>query len=149
MGVVSGVEQTFRPSLPHLVAVEVGLVVATPGQTDRTLTMTLLDQHGRSRAAVTQLVPVDHCDHALFTFPNGGVILSTRELYSIRLSGGTDICQPKKLALTIRRDRVRSLTSQLRLGSKADTKKISLPLKRLRATCFLRLEARHRSCPVG
>ena len=87
--VASGVQQTFRPSLPNLVAVEVGLVVATPGQADRALTMALLDHNGRSLAVVTQLVPLDRCDHVLFTFPSGGVILSTRELYSIRLSGGT------------------------------------------------------------
>jgi uncharacterized RDD family membrane protein YckC/thiol-disulfide isomerase/thioredoxin/lipoprotein NlpI len=87
--VASGAQQTFRPALPNLVAVEVGLVVATPGQADGTVTMTLLDQHGRSLAVVTQLVPVDHCDHVLFTLPSDGVILSTRELYSIQLSGGT------------------------------------------------------------
>jgi len=87
--VASGAQQTFRPSLPNLVAVEVGLIVATPGQADRTVTLTLLDHHGRSLAVVTQLVPIDQCDHVLFTLPSGGVILSTRELYSIRLSGGT------------------------------------------------------------
>jgi hypothetical protein len=47
------------------------------------------------------------------------------------------LVQSEKLALTIRKDRVWFRASQMRLGSWANTKNISVLLKRLGQTCFL------------
>lgn len=85
---VNDVRQTLTPSLPRLVAIEVELVLGNPGPPDDTVTMTLLDSAGQSLAAVSQTVPAADCDRVLFVFPHGGVELSPRQAYSIRLSGG-------------------------------------------------------------
>jgi peroxiredoxin len=87
--VTHGVQQTFRPSFPNLVAVDVGLVLANPDQPDHKVTMTLLDNGRRLLAVVSQTVPVNQCDHVLFILPNGGVTVSTRQVYCIQLSGGS------------------------------------------------------------
>lgn len=86
---VNDVRQTFTPSLPKLVGVEVELVVGNPGPADDTLTMVLLDASERSVAVVSKSVPTADCQHVLFVFPNGGVEVSPGQLYSLRLSGGT------------------------------------------------------------
>ncbi len=86
---VNDVQQTFTPSLPKLVGVEVELVVGNPGPPDDTLTMVLLDASERSVAAVSKTVPTADCEHVLFVFPNGGAEVSAGQLYSLRLSGGT------------------------------------------------------------
>jgi hypothetical protein len=86
---VNDVRQTFTPSLPKLVGVEVELVVANPGPPEDTLSLVLLDARGRSVAVVSKAVPTADCAHVLFVFPNGGVEISPGPLYSLRLSGGT------------------------------------------------------------
>lgn len=86
---VNDVRQTFTPSLPKLVAVEVELVVGNPGSRDDTLKMMLLDDNERSLATVSKTVPTAECGSVLFVFPNGGLEVSPGQLYSLRLSGGT------------------------------------------------------------
>lgn len=86
---VNDVQQTFTPSLPKMVGVEVELVVGNPGPPDDTLTMVLLDAGERSVAVVSKTVPTADCEHVLFVFPNGGAEVSPGQLYSLRLSGGT------------------------------------------------------------
>ena len=86
---VNDVRQSFTPSLPNLIAVEVQLVLANPGPPEDDLTLTLLDSTGRSVALVSKTVPASDFEHVLFVFPNGGVQVSSGQLYSLRLSGGT------------------------------------------------------------
>jgi len=86
---VNDVRQSFTPSLPNLIAVEVQLVLANPGPPEDHLTLTLLDSTGRSVALVSKTVPASDFEHVLFVFPNGGVQVSSGQLYSLRLSGGT------------------------------------------------------------
>ena len=85
---VNDVRQTFTPSLPKLVAVEVELVVGNPGPPDDTLTMELLDANERAVAVVSQTVSTTDCEHTRFIFRDGGVEVSPGQLYSLRLSGG-------------------------------------------------------------
>lgn len=86
---VNDVRQSFTPSLPKLVAVEVQLVLANPGPPDENLTLTLLDSSGRSIAEVSKSVPAADFDRVLFLFPSGGVAVAPGQLYSLRLRGGT------------------------------------------------------------
>ncbi len=86
---VNDVRQTFIPSLPTLTGVDVELVVANPGQSDDTVSMTLLDSTGALLADVSKTVAVAECGHVLFVFPNGGLEVSPGQVYSIRLSGST------------------------------------------------------------
>jgi len=86
---VNDVRQTFIPSLPKLLAIEVELVVGNPGPPDDTLTITVLDAHGRFIARVPRTVPANDCAHVLFVLPKGGVEVSPGQTYSLRLSGGT------------------------------------------------------------
>ena len=86
---VNDARQTFTPSLPRLVAVEVQLVVGNPGSSDDTITMTLRDARGETLAAASRTVPVDDCDRALFVLPNDGLEVTPGEVYSIGLGGGT------------------------------------------------------------
>ncbi len=80
--------QTFTPSLPKLIAVEVQLVVGNPGPPKDTLTLTLFDANERSVAVVSKTVPTSDCDRVHFVFPDDGVDVSPGQLYSLRLSGG-------------------------------------------------------------
>ena len=86
---VNDVRQTFTPSLPRLTNVEVDLVVANPGPSEDTVTMTLLDADGESLAAVSKTVPVADCGHVLFVFPSPGLEVSLGQVYSLRLNGGS------------------------------------------------------------
>jgi hypothetical protein len=61
--------QSFIPSLPKLVAVEVELVLANPGPSTDTLTMKLVDPTGRPVAIVSKMVQTTDAEHALFVFP--------------------------------------------------------------------------------
>jgi len=85
---LNDVRQTFTPSLPRLTGVEVELVVGNPGPSDGEVTMRVMNAEGKVLAVVTQIVPVDDCDHVLFILPDGGVRVSPGQVYSIALSGG-------------------------------------------------------------
>jgi hypothetical protein len=86
---VNDARQTFTPSLPRLTNVEVDLVVANPGPSEDTVTMTLLDAGGESLAAVSKTVPVADCGQVLFVFPSPGLEVSPGQVYSLRLNGGS------------------------------------------------------------
>ena len=86
---LNDVRQSFMPSLPKLVAVEVELVLANPGPSADTLTMKLIDPTGRPVAIVSKMVQTTDAEHALFVFPEGGVEVSPGQLYSLQLSGGS------------------------------------------------------------
>ena len=79
---LNDVRQSFIPSLPKLVAVEVELVLANPGPSADTLTMKLVDPTGRPVAIVSKIVHTTDSKHALFVFPEGGVEVSPGQLYS-------------------------------------------------------------------
>ena len=85
---LNDVRQTFTPSLPRLTGVQVELVVGNPGPFDEEVTMRLMDGEGKVLAVVSQIVPVDDCDHVLFVLPDGGVRVSPGQVYNIGLSGG-------------------------------------------------------------
>ena len=80
-------EQTFVPSLPRLISVEVGLVVANPGPPDEEITLSLLNPKGEVLAVVSKTVSIEDCGQVRFLFPNGGAQVSPGRLYSIRLKG--------------------------------------------------------------
>jgi hypothetical protein len=83
----SAVRQSFVPSLPRLIGVEVELVVANPGPTSDEVTMTLTNPEGEGMAVVSKSVPVANCSHVLFLLPNGGAQVSPGQVYSIGLRG--------------------------------------------------------------
>jgi hypothetical protein len=84
---VNDARQTFTPSLPKLVGVEVELVVANPGPPDEVLTMELLDSNEHS-VVTKKTVSTAECDHVLFVFPDSGVEVSPGKIYSLQLTGG-------------------------------------------------------------
>jgi len=85
---VNDVRQSFTPSLPKLVGVEVQLVLGNPGPPDDRLTVTILDSSDHVIGIVSKTVSAADYSHVLFVFPSGGVQVSPGQLYSLRLSGG-------------------------------------------------------------
>ena len=86
---VNDAEQTFTPSVPRLLGVEVELVVGNAGGLEDQLTLTVLDETGRAVSIVTENVQTADCDHATFVIPQGGVDVKPGQFYRLRLSGGT------------------------------------------------------------
>jgi len=86
---VNDVEQTFTPSLPKLVSVQVNLLVANADASDDQLTLTVLNPAGRTVAVVTETVPIADCDSVTFVIPSGGVEVTPGQPYRLKLSGGT------------------------------------------------------------
>jgi len=70
---VNDVEQTFTPSLPKLMGVEVALVVRNAGAAKDQLTLTVLDATGKTVVVVTENVQTADCDHVMFVIPKGGL----------------------------------------------------------------------------
>jgi len=85
---VNVAEQSFTPSLPKLLGVEVELIVGNPGEAEDQLTLTILDAKGQTLTVVTQPVHASNPDHVMFAIPNGGVELSPGQTYRLRLTGG-------------------------------------------------------------
>jgi hypothetical protein len=85
---VNDVEQTFTPSMPRLLGVEVELVLGNRGKDEDELTLTILDSAGETVASVTQTVPASKCEHTLFVVPNDGIEVTPGETYRLKLSGG-------------------------------------------------------------
>jgi hypothetical protein len=81
-------EQSFTPSLPKLVGVEVELVVGNPGETAEELTLTVMDPNNKELAIVTQKVQTANPDHVMFLMPADGLELSPGQTYRLRLTGG-------------------------------------------------------------
>jgi hypothetical protein len=86
---VNDAEQTFTPSLPKLLGVEVELVVANAGPTEDELTLTVLDTTGQTVAVVTQTIQASDGDHAMFVIPKDGIDVIPRRSYRLKLTGGT------------------------------------------------------------
>lgn len=86
---MNDVEQSFTPSLPRLLGVEVELVVGNPGPPEDELTLSVLDEKGRTLAVVTQPVETSGCDHTMFILPKNGIEVTPGETYWLRLKGGT------------------------------------------------------------
>ena len=85
---LNDVEQSFAPSFPKLLGVEVELVVGNPGAREDDLTLTVLDEKDQKLVSVTQTVEVSNYDRVLFAVPNGGIELTPGQVYRMRLSGG-------------------------------------------------------------
>jgi hypothetical protein len=86
---VNDVEQSFTPSLPRLLGIEVDLVVANAGPDKDELTLTLMDETGKVLAEVIQMVQTSECDHAMFLFSKEGINVTPGRSYRIRMAGGT------------------------------------------------------------
>lgn len=84
---VNDVEQSFKPSLPVLQAVEVELTVGNSGLSKDELTLTILDANRREIASVTQIVPASDCEHVMFLI-SGSVDVTPGATYFIKLAGG-------------------------------------------------------------
>jgi hypothetical protein len=81
-------EETFIPSRPKLLAVEVELVVGNPGQTEDELMLTILNANDEKLAVATRQVEAAASNQVRFVMPEGGVALSPGETYRLRLTGG-------------------------------------------------------------
>ena len=81
-------EQSFTPSLPRLLGVEVELIVGNSGETEDALTLTIVDAKDQALAVVTQKVQAANPGHVMFVMPTGGVELSPGQVYRLRLTGG-------------------------------------------------------------
>jgi hypothetical protein len=88
VNLLNDAEQSFTPSQPRLVAVEVELVRGNPGAPEEELTLTVLDATGQALAVVTQNVQSANCDHVAFMMPKGGIEVSPGQLHRLKLSGG-------------------------------------------------------------
>lgn len=86
---LNDVEQSFTPSMPRLLGVEVELIVGNPGPDEDDLTLTVLDSEGRTLAAVTKPVTTMGCDHTMFVIPKHGLAVKPGQTYWLRLEGGT------------------------------------------------------------
>lgn len=81
-------EQSFTPSMPKLLGVEIDLIVGNAGGPEDELTLTILDAQDQQLASVTQTVKVSPSDRVMFFMPSGGVLLTPGQVYAIRLTGG-------------------------------------------------------------
>jgi hypothetical protein len=86
---VNVAEQSFTPSMPRLLAVEVELLVGNDNAAKDELTLSIFDVNGSEIASATQLVRTSDCERTLFVLPEGGVDVSPGNSYRIRLRGGT------------------------------------------------------------
>jgi hypothetical protein len=86
---LNDVEQSFTPSMPRLLGVEVELIVGNPGPSEDELTLTVLDSKGHTLAVVTQPVETSGCEHTMFIIPKKGIDVTPGETYWLRLKGGT------------------------------------------------------------
>jgi hypothetical protein len=80
--------QKFIPSRPRLTSTQVDLVVANPGQSQDTVTLTLLNSAAQPLVQISRIVEAADCAHVAFAYPNGGLTVSPGQVYYIRLSGG-------------------------------------------------------------
>lgn len=81
-------EQSFTPSLPKLIGVEVELVVGNPGESEDELTLTIVDANDKELAVVTEKVQTANSGRVMFLMPKNGVELSPGQTYRLRLTGG-------------------------------------------------------------
>jgi hypothetical protein len=81
-------EQSFTPSLPKLLGVEVELVVGNPGEAEDELTLAIVDANNKELAVVTKQVQAANSERVMFLMPTDGVELSPGQTYRLRLTGG-------------------------------------------------------------
>lgn len=86
---VNDVEQSFTPSMPRLLAVEVELILGNFKESQDDLTLSIKNVAGDELVAVTQTVKSPDCEDVLFSFSESGIEVKPGDLYWIRLSGGT------------------------------------------------------------
>jgi hypothetical protein len=77
--------QTFTPTLPRLMAVEVDLFLGNPGPAADRVTVTIYDAGGREIASTSREVTADGVDRVRFVFP-GDVAVTPGQSYAIRVS---------------------------------------------------------------
>ena len=82
----NGLGQTFVPTLPRLIKVEVELAVLNPGKSDG-VNMWLLNSKGEMLATASKSIPAWTGGWATFVFPNLDVVPG--ETYSIGVHGGS------------------------------------------------------------
>jgi hypothetical protein len=78
--------QTFTPTLPRLMAVEVDLMLGNPGPATDRVTLTIYDAGGRDIASTWRDVPAASGDRVRFVFP-GDVAVTPGQSYAVRVSG--------------------------------------------------------------
>lgn len=81
--------QTFTPSLPRLVRVEVQLVEANPGPKEDTVSVTLLSSQGQPMAVAEKVLSSSEVGWVPFVFANGGLDVTPGEVYGIEVQGTT------------------------------------------------------------
>jgi hypothetical protein len=86
--VLNDTRQKFTPSRPWLASTEVYLVVANPGPSQDTVTLTLLNSTGEPLVQVSKIVQAAACAPVSFAYPNGGLAVTPGQVYYIQLSGG-------------------------------------------------------------
>jgi hypothetical protein len=86
---VNDAEQTFTPSVPRLLGVEVELVVGNAGAAEDQLTLTVLNATGRTVAVMTENVQTADLHQVMFVIPSGGVEVKPGQTYRLKLRGGT------------------------------------------------------------
>jgi hypothetical protein len=86
---VNDVEQTFIPSLPKLIAVEVELVVGNPGPKEDELTLEVLEATGQTVAVATMTVQTADPGPAIFVLAKNGIEVIPGQTYALKLDGGT------------------------------------------------------------
>jgi hypothetical protein len=83
----SGLGQTFVPTLPRLIKIEVELAVLNPGKSEDGVDMWLLNSKGEMLATASKSVPASTAEWVTFVFPT--LDLVPGETYSIRVHGGS------------------------------------------------------------
>jgi len=83
----NGLGQTFVPTLPRLIKVEVALAVLNPGKSEDGVNMWLINSKGETLATASKSVPASTAGWATFVFPN--LDLVPGETYSILVHGGS------------------------------------------------------------
>jgi hypothetical protein len=86
---VNDAEQSFKPSLAKLMAVEVELLVGNPGAPEDDVTLTVLDETGQTLAVVTRSVSTANCDQVMFLISKNGLEITPGQSYRLKLTGGT------------------------------------------------------------
>lgn len=80
--------ESFVPSLPNLMAVEVELLAVHPGPpATGKINMTILNPEKMMVASLSKTVSAEDCSHVLFLLPKGGLQVSPGQVYAIQLNG--------------------------------------------------------------
>jgi hypothetical protein len=83
----NGLGQTFVPTLPRLIKVEINLAALNPGKSEDGVNMWLLNSKGETLATTSKSIPASAAGWVTFVFPNLGLVPG--ETYSIGVHGGS------------------------------------------------------------